>query len=200
MSESLVIEVVRKTITVDCTVEEAFRVFTSEATSQASRATRSTGRSARSCSSRAPAAASTRSLVRSTGTGRRCSSGSLRTCSSHGTSSSASAMPPRSRCGSCPTRRERSFSSSIAGGRMSSSKARQSERTTTAVGTSCSAGTSIASSRPTRAAPRSQRSRSPAAEAASSPGADNDRHEANDVTATQTAPSPTASVSDGWAG
>ena len=33
MSESLVIEVVRKTITVDCTVEEAFRVFTSEATS-----------------------------------------------------------------------------------------------------------------------------------------------------------------------
>ena len=33
MSESLVIEVVRKTVTVDCTVEEAFRVFTSEATS-----------------------------------------------------------------------------------------------------------------------------------------------------------------------
>ena len=33
MSESLVIEVVRKTVTVDCTVEEAFRVFTSEASS-----------------------------------------------------------------------------------------------------------------------------------------------------------------------
>lgn len=33
MSESLVIEVVRKTVTVDCTVEEAFRVFTSEAAS-----------------------------------------------------------------------------------------------------------------------------------------------------------------------
>lgn len=33
MSESLVIEAVRKTVTVDCTVEEAFRVFTSEARS-----------------------------------------------------------------------------------------------------------------------------------------------------------------------
>ena len=33
MSESLVIEVVRKTVTVDCTVEEAFRVFTSDASS-----------------------------------------------------------------------------------------------------------------------------------------------------------------------
>ena len=33
MSESLVIEVVRKSVTVDCTVEEAFRVFTTEATS-----------------------------------------------------------------------------------------------------------------------------------------------------------------------
>jgi uncharacterized protein YndB with AHSA1/START domain len=33
MSESLVIEVVRKTVTVDCAVEEAFRVFTAEATS-----------------------------------------------------------------------------------------------------------------------------------------------------------------------
>lgn len=31
MSESLVIEAVRKTVTVDCTVEEAFRVFTSDA-------------------------------------------------------------------------------------------------------------------------------------------------------------------------
>ncbi len=33
MSESLVIEAVRKTITVDCVVEEAFRVFTTDATS-----------------------------------------------------------------------------------------------------------------------------------------------------------------------
>jgi uncharacterized protein YndB with AHSA1/START domain len=33
MSESLVIEVVRKTVTVDCAVEEAFRIFTSEAIS-----------------------------------------------------------------------------------------------------------------------------------------------------------------------
>jgi uncharacterized protein YndB with AHSA1/START domain len=33
MSDSLVIEVVRKSITVDCTVEEAFRVFTSDAVS-----------------------------------------------------------------------------------------------------------------------------------------------------------------------
>ena len=33
MSESLVIEAVRKTVTVDCTVEEAFRVFTADATS-----------------------------------------------------------------------------------------------------------------------------------------------------------------------
>jgi uncharacterized protein YndB with AHSA1/START domain len=33
MSESLVIEVVRKTVTVDCAVEEAFRVFTSDAIS-----------------------------------------------------------------------------------------------------------------------------------------------------------------------
>jgi uncharacterized protein YndB with AHSA1/START domain len=33
MSDSLVIEAVRKTVTVDCTVEEAFRVFTSDATS-----------------------------------------------------------------------------------------------------------------------------------------------------------------------
>jgi uncharacterized protein YndB with AHSA1/START domain len=31
MSESLVIEAVRKTVTVDCTVEEAFRVFTTDA-------------------------------------------------------------------------------------------------------------------------------------------------------------------------
>jgi uncharacterized protein YndB with AHSA1/START domain len=31
MSESLVIEAVRKTVTVDCTVEEAFRVFTADA-------------------------------------------------------------------------------------------------------------------------------------------------------------------------
>jgi uncharacterized protein YndB with AHSA1/START domain len=31
VSESLVIEVVRKTVTVDCAVEEAFRVFTSDA-------------------------------------------------------------------------------------------------------------------------------------------------------------------------
>jgi uncharacterized protein YndB with AHSA1/START domain len=33
MSESLVIEAVRKTVTVDCTVEEAFRVFTTDAMS-----------------------------------------------------------------------------------------------------------------------------------------------------------------------
>jgi uncharacterized protein YndB with AHSA1/START domain len=33
MSESLVIEAVRRTVTVDCTVEEAFRVFTAGATS-----------------------------------------------------------------------------------------------------------------------------------------------------------------------
>lgn len=33
MSGSLVIEAVRKTVTVDCTVEEAFRVFTADATS-----------------------------------------------------------------------------------------------------------------------------------------------------------------------
>jgi uncharacterized protein YndB with AHSA1/START domain len=33
MSGSLVIEAVRKTVTVDCTVEEAFRVFTGDATS-----------------------------------------------------------------------------------------------------------------------------------------------------------------------
>ena len=33
MSESLVIEVVRKVVTVDCAVEEAFRVFTEDATS-----------------------------------------------------------------------------------------------------------------------------------------------------------------------
>lgn len=31
MSESMTIEVVRKTVTVDCAVEEAFRVFTSDA-------------------------------------------------------------------------------------------------------------------------------------------------------------------------
>jgi uncharacterized protein YndB with AHSA1/START domain len=33
MSESLVMEAVRKTVTVDCVVEEAFRVFTADATS-----------------------------------------------------------------------------------------------------------------------------------------------------------------------
>jgi uncharacterized protein YndB with AHSA1/START domain len=33
MSDALVIEIVRKTVTVDCTVEEAFRVFTADATS-----------------------------------------------------------------------------------------------------------------------------------------------------------------------
>jgi uncharacterized protein YndB with AHSA1/START domain len=33
MSDALVIEVVRKTVTVDCTVEEAFRVFTADAIS-----------------------------------------------------------------------------------------------------------------------------------------------------------------------
>jgi uncharacterized protein YndB with AHSA1/START domain len=33
MSESLVIEAVRKTVTVDCVVEEAFRVFTADAAS-----------------------------------------------------------------------------------------------------------------------------------------------------------------------
>ena len=33
MSESLVIEVVRKVVTVNCAVEEAFRVFTADATS-----------------------------------------------------------------------------------------------------------------------------------------------------------------------
>lgn len=33
MSDALVIEAVRKTITVDCTVEEAFRVFTTDASS-----------------------------------------------------------------------------------------------------------------------------------------------------------------------
>jgi uncharacterized protein YndB with AHSA1/START domain len=33
MSESIVIEVVRKTVTVDCTVEEAFRIFTADALS-----------------------------------------------------------------------------------------------------------------------------------------------------------------------
>jgi uncharacterized protein YndB with AHSA1/START domain len=33
MSDALVIEVVRKTVTVGCSVEEAFRVFTAEATS-----------------------------------------------------------------------------------------------------------------------------------------------------------------------
>jgi hypothetical protein len=45
MSESLVIEAVRKTITVDCVVEEAFRIFTTDAIrgGRSSR-TRSTGR------------------------------------------------------------------------------------------------------------------------------------------------------------
>jgi Activator of Hsp90 ATPase homolog 1-like protein len=33
MSDALVIEAVRKSVTVDCTVEEAFRVFTTDATS-----------------------------------------------------------------------------------------------------------------------------------------------------------------------
>jgi uncharacterized protein YndB with AHSA1/START domain len=33
MSESLVIEIVRKTVTVDCAVEEAFRIFTADAIS-----------------------------------------------------------------------------------------------------------------------------------------------------------------------
>ena len=33
MSDSLVIEVIKKTVTVDCAVEEAFRVFTSDAPS-----------------------------------------------------------------------------------------------------------------------------------------------------------------------
>jgi uncharacterized protein YndB with AHSA1/START domain len=33
MSESLVLEVIRKTVTVECTVEEAFRVFTADALS-----------------------------------------------------------------------------------------------------------------------------------------------------------------------
>lgn len=33
MSDALVMEVIRKTVTVDCTVEEAFRVFTADATS-----------------------------------------------------------------------------------------------------------------------------------------------------------------------
>jgi len=33
MNDTLMIEVVRKTITVDCTIEEAFRVFTAEAVS-----------------------------------------------------------------------------------------------------------------------------------------------------------------------
>jgi uncharacterized protein YndB with AHSA1/START domain len=33
MSESIVIEVVRKTVTVDCAVEEAFRIFTADALS-----------------------------------------------------------------------------------------------------------------------------------------------------------------------
>jgi uncharacterized protein YndB with AHSA1/START domain len=33
MSDALVIEVVRRTVTVDCTVEEAFRVFTTDAVS-----------------------------------------------------------------------------------------------------------------------------------------------------------------------
>ena len=46
MSETLVIEVVRKTVTVDCAVEEAFRVFTTDAHELVAgrRATRSTGR------------------------------------------------------------------------------------------------------------------------------------------------------------
>ena len=33
MSDALVIEAIRKTITVDCVVEEAFRVFTTDAVS-----------------------------------------------------------------------------------------------------------------------------------------------------------------------
>ena len=33
MSDALVMEVIRKTVTVDCAVEEAFRVFTADATS-----------------------------------------------------------------------------------------------------------------------------------------------------------------------
>jgi uncharacterized protein YndB with AHSA1/START domain len=33
MKDALVIEVVRKTVTVDCSVEEAFRIFTTDATS-----------------------------------------------------------------------------------------------------------------------------------------------------------------------
>ena len=33
MNDALVIEVVRKTVTVDCSVEEAFRIFTADAMS-----------------------------------------------------------------------------------------------------------------------------------------------------------------------
>ncbi len=43
MSDALVIEAVRKVVTVDCPVEEAFRVFTAEATSWWPMATHSVG-------------------------------------------------------------------------------------------------------------------------------------------------------------
>ena len=98
MSESLVIEAVRKTVTVDCAVEEAFRVFTADAMSWWPIATHSIhGRGRRGARLRgARGRRGLRALgeAASGATGRRSSAGSRRRGScSRGTSSSARRSP-----------------------------------------------------------------------------------------------------------
>ena len=108
MNDALVIEVVRKTVTVDCAVEEAFRIFTADAHELvAGRGPLDPrGREARSCSSRERAARCTRSSdAASADTGRRSSSGSRRADSCSRGRSLRASWAPRSRCASCPRTR-----------------------------------------------------------------------------------------------
>ena len=131
MSDALVIEVVRKTVTVDCAVEEAFRVFTADAMSWWPVESHSIhGASVREIVFEPKSAArSTRSRSRaSAATGRRCSSGTRRDrlvlawniLEREGERDGGRGAVPH------PRARRRGSSSSTAAGRTSSSTARRS--------------------------------------------------------------------------
>ena len=104
MNDALVIEVVRKTVTVDCAVEEAFRIFTKDAMSWWPVASHSIHGTVSEIVFEPRVGGEVYEVVdrASAATGRPCSSGSRRAGSSSPGTSSTSVTSPRSRCGSSP--------------------------------------------------------------------------------------------------
>ena len=154
MSDALVIEVVRKTVTVDCAVEEAFRIFTADALSWWPVESHSIHETVSEIVFEPKAGGEVYELSAS---GEKGHWATVLEWEPPGTARAGVERPaarrprrPRSRCASSPTATERASSSSTAAGSCSPRRARRSARATTLAGTSFSASTSIGRTGPER--------------------------------------------------